>query len=176
MHPHELAVEVAARVHDAVAPHLGAFEARVKVGDAPGGDATLAIDEIAETVVREQPRGRGRHRVLLRGPGPGPLRRRRARSSSSTRSTAPGPRPPASSPAASRSRSCRPSEQATLGEVSFGVVHELKTGQRFRAERGAGTQAEEADGTPVPDRALRRTPISTRCSGPPGSAAGRRCR
>jgi myo-inositol-1(or 4)-monophosphatase len=40
-------------------------------------------------------------------------------------------------------------ERATLGDVSFGVVHELKTGQRFVAERGAGVRAEEPDGAPL---------------------------
>jgi myo-inositol-1(or 4)-monophosphatase len=149
MHPHELAVEVATRVHDAVAPHLGTFEARVKVGDAPGGDATLAIDEVAEAAVEEclaeagdiafysEDRGLVRYgnpeAILVIDPVDG------------TR------------PAAAGLESCcvsvavvPPVEDATLGDVSFGIVQELKTGQRFVAERGAGARAEEMDGTPLP--------------------------
>ncbi|MFM7224783.1 MAG: hypothetical protein ACKO1Y_05015, partial [Actinomycetota bacterium] len=46
-----LALEVAARVREAVAPALGRADARTGVGVAPGGDVTMAIDEIAEAVV-----------------------------------------------------------------------------------------------------------------------------
>src|SRR5262249_2751432 len=42
-----------------------------------------------------------------------------------------------------------PSEDARLGDVSFGVVHELKTGDRFFATRGRGVHAEAADGSPM---------------------------
>lgn len=149
MNPHDLAVEVAARVHDAVAPHLGTFEARVKVGDAPGGDATLAIDEVAETVVEECLAAEGdiafssEDRGLVRFGTPRAIL---------VIDPVDGTRP-----AAAGLESCCVSiavvpanEQATLGEVSFGIVHELKTGQRFLAERGAGARAEEADGTPIP--------------------------
>jgi myo-inositol-1(or 4)-monophosphatase len=45
-----------------------------------------------------------------------------------------------------------PSEDARLGDVSFGVVQELKSGQRFWAERGAGARAERAPGDPLPLR------------------------
>jgi myo-inositol-1(or 4)-monophosphatase len=40
-----------------------------------------------------------------------------------------------------------PSRDATLGDVEFGVVHEIKSGQRFSAERGGGAQVERADGS-----------------------------
>lgn len=149
MDPHELAVDVAARVHDAVAPHLGTFEARVKVGEAPGGDATLAIDEVAETVVEERLAAEGdiafysEDRGLVRFGSPRAIL---------VIDPVDGTRP-----AAAGLESCCVSiavvpadERATLGDVSFGIVHELKTGQRFLAERGAGARAEEADGTPVP--------------------------
>jgi fructose-1,6-bisphosphatase/inositol monophosphatase family enzyme len=42
-----------------------------------------------------------------------------------------------------------PSEDARLGDVSFGVVHELKTGARFFAARGHGARAETAAGAPI---------------------------
>jgi hypothetical protein len=41
-----------------------------------------------------------------------------------------------------------PSRDASLGDVQFGVVHEIKHGQRFFATAGAGVHAERADGTP----------------------------
>jgi myo-inositol-1(or 4)-monophosphatase len=149
MHPHDLALEVAARVRDAVAPHLGTSEARVKVGDAPGGDATLAIDEVAETVVEECLAAEGdvafysEDRGLVRFGSPRAIL---------VIDPVDGTRP-----AAAGLESCcvsvavvPPDERATLGDVAFGVIEELKTGQRFVAERGAGVRATEADGTPVP--------------------------
>src|SRR6185369_7155747 len=48
-----LAIDLAARVREAVAPSLGTADARAGVGVAPGGDVTMAIDEIAERVVEE---------------------------------------------------------------------------------------------------------------------------
>ncbi|MGZ4735844.1 MAG: inositol monophosphatase family protein [Acidimicrobiia bacterium] len=132
MHPHELAVEVAQRVNDAVAPHLGTFEARVKVGDAPGGDATLAIDEVAETVVRETLEAEGDIGFYSEDQG---LVRFGSPRAILVIDPVDGTRP-----AAAGLESCcvsvavvPASEQATLGEVSFGVIHELKTGQRFLA-------------------------------------------
>jgi myo-inositol-1(or 4)-monophosphatase len=41
-----------------------------------------------------------------------------------------------------------PDDAATLGDVSFGVVHELKTGHRFVAERGKGVRVEASEGEP----------------------------
>src|SRR5262249_54273601 len=42
-----------------------------------------------------------------------------------------------------------PSEDARLGDVSFGVVHAPKAGQRFWAARGQGARAESASGDPL---------------------------
>jgi myo-inositol-1(or 4)-monophosphatase len=144
-----LALDLAARVRDAVAPSLGDQGARVGVGVAPGGDVTMAIDEIAEQVTEQccaeagdiafysEDRGYvefGRPRaILLIDPIDG------------TR------------PAAAGLESCcvsvavlPASREATLGDVQFGVVHEIKHGQRFLATRGEGAHAERADGTPLP--------------------------
>jgi myo-inositol-1(or 4)-monophosphatase len=144
-----LALDLATRVRDAVAPSLGTAAARAGVGVAPGGDVTMAIDEIAEHVVEtccaeagdiafySEDRGYvefGRPRaILLVDPIDG------------TR------------PAAAGLESCcvsvavlPPSRDATLGDVEFGVVHEIKVGQRFSAARGEGARVERADGTPVP--------------------------
>jgi myo-inositol-1(or 4)-monophosphatase len=144
----ELAVELAGLVRAAVAPHLGGPAARVRVGRAPGGDATLAIDEIAEMVVETHLAAAGdvgfysEDRGLLTYGNPraffviDPI--------DGTR------------PAAAGLESCcvsiavvPPSEDARLGDVSFGVVEELKTGQRFWARRGDAAHCTTADDTLV---------------------------
>jgi myo-inositol-1(or 4)-monophosphatase len=149
MDPHELAVEVAAQVQEAVAPHLGTFDARVKVGDAPGGDATLAIDEVAESIVEQCLEAEGdigfysEDRGLVRYGDPRAFL---------VIDPVDGTRP-----AAAGLESCCVSvavvpadERATLGQVSFGVVQELKTGHRFTAERGAGVRIDVPEGDPPP--------------------------
>jgi len=145
----QLALDLARRVREAVAPSLGSPAARAGVGVAPGGDVTMAIDEIAEQVTEEccadagdiafysEDRGYveiGRPRaILLVDPIDG------------TR------------PAAAGLESCcvsvavlPPSRDATLGDVEFGVVHEIKHGHRFFARRGEGTTIEQADGSLAP--------------------------
>jgi myo-inositol-1(or 4)-monophosphatase len=144
-----LALETAAEVRAAVAPSLGDPASRARVGVAPGGDVTMAIDEIAELVVEKccatagdiafysEDRGYvsfGRPRaILVVDPIDG------------TR------------PAAAGLESCcvsiavvPPSLDATLGDVGFGVVHEIKSGDRFVARRGEGAHAERVDGTILP--------------------------
>jgi myo-inositol-1(or 4)-monophosphatase len=143
-----LVLAIAAQVRNAVAPSLGTAHAREGVGVAPGGDVTMAIDEIAEAVVEtccaaagdigfySEDRGYvefGSPRaILVVDPIDG------------TR------------PAAAGLESCcvsigvvPPSLSATLGDVEFGVVHEIKTGDRFVAQRGAGARIERADGSAV---------------------------
>jgi myo-inositol-1(or 4)-monophosphatase len=111
------------------------------VGVAPGGDVTMAIDEVAELVVDEvcaragdvayysEDRGYveyGRPRaVLVVDPIDG------------TR------------PAAAGLESCcvsvavaPASRDATLGDVQLGVLHEIKSGNRFVARRGGGVHAD----------------------------------
>ena len=53
-----------------------------------------------------------------------------------------------------------PSEDARLGDVSFGVVHELKTGQRFWASRGRGPRADGASGEPLEIRLSANTDLT----------------
>jgi myo-inositol-1(or 4)-monophosphatase len=138
-----LAIDVAARIRAAVVPSLGDPGARERVGVAPGGDVTMAIDEIAEVVLAtccatagdiayySEDRGYvafGSPRaILVVDPIDG------------TR------------PAAAGFESCcvsvavvPPSQDATLGDVQLGIVHEIKSGQRFVARRGRGV------GTGVP--------------------------
>jgi myo-inositol-1(or 4)-monophosphatase len=141
-----LAGDLAQRIREAIFPHLGTAAARTDVGRAPGGDTTMAIDEIAEQIVEQtlsragdvayysEDRGfvvYGDPRaILVIDPVDG------------TR------------PAAAGFEACcvsiavvPPDEHATLGDVSFGVVKELKTGTAFSAHRGGGVTITALDGT-----------------------------
>jgi myo-inositol-1(or 4)-monophosphatase len=143
-----LALDVAAAIAHAVGPSLGTSDGRIRVARAPGGDATLAIDEVAELVVEQmlaaasdigfysEDRGFvvfGRPRAfLVIDPIDG------------TRPAAAGLEACAASIAVTP-----PDEAARLGDVNFGVVHELKTGDRYWAHRGGPAGGERADGTPI---------------------------
>lgn len=146
-----IALDVATAIARAVRPALGTQAGRERVAVSPGGDATLAIDEIAETIVEEMLAEVGdvgfysedRGLVVYGNPRwflvVDPI--------DGTR------------PAAAGLESCAvsigvtpPDEAARLGDVTFGIVHELKTGDRYWARRGGGAFGERADGTPVPLR------------------------
>ncbi len=144
-----LAASVAAAVRETVFPLLGTAAARARVGRAPGGDATLHIDEIAERVVEQHLEAAGDVGFYSEDRGLVVYGRPRA---FFVVDPVDGTRP-----AAAGLESCcvsigvaPPSEDARLGEVSFGVVHELKTGAQFLASRGNGAHAQAADGSPIP--------------------------
>jgi myo-inositol-1(or 4)-monophosphatase len=129
------------------------------VGSAPGGDATLAIDEVAERVLERHLRDVGDIGFYSEDLGLVTFGRPRA---FFVVDPVDGTRP-----AAAGLESCcvsvavaPPREDATLGEVTFGVVHEIKTGQRFWARRGAGAHAERADGTPIEQARSTNTDLS----------------
>lgn len=155
----QLALEVADVVRAAVAPHLGTFEGRARVARAPGGDATLAIDEVAERAVEERLAAEGDIGFYSEDRGLVTYGRPRA---ILVIDPIDGTRP-----AAAGLESCcvsvavvPPSEDARLGDVSFGVVEELKTGDRFWARRGEGAHAEAASGEPRPLRPSANTDLS----------------
>lgn len=140
-----LALDVAARVQASVAPLLGTAAARARVGRAPGGDATLAIDEVAEHVVEQMLEHAGDIGFYSEDRGLVTFGHPRA---FFVIDPIDGTRP-----AAAGLESCcvsiaivPPTEDARLGDVSFGVVHELKSGDRFHAARGDGTVGERPDG------------------------------
>lgn len=146
--PEPLALEVAARVREAVAPLLGDARSRQRVARAPGGDATLAMDEVAEQVVEETLGAAGDIGFYSEDRGLVTYGRPRA---FLVIDPVDGTRP-----AVAGLESCcvsiavvPPSEDARLGDVAFGVVHELKTGQRLWAARGGGARAETAAGDPI---------------------------
>lgn len=143
-----LALDIADAVVTAVRPALGTREARTRVAVAPGGDATLAIDEIAEAVLDEWARRAGDVGYYSEDRGLVVYGRPRwflvVDPIDGTR------------PAAAGLESCAvsiavvpPDEQATLGDVEFGVVHEIKSGDRYWAGRGSGAGGARADGTAV---------------------------
>jgi myo-inositol-1(or 4)-monophosphatase len=154
-----LADEVAALVRGAVAPHLGTAAGRARVARAPGGDATLAIDEVAERVVEQCLSAAGDIGFYSEDRGLVTYGRPRA---FLVIDPVDGTRP-----AAAGLESCcvsiavvPPSEDARLGDVSYGVVHELKTGDCFRARRGVGAQGEAAAGVAIPLEPSRNTDLS----------------
>jgi myo-inositol-1(or 4)-monophosphatase len=144
-----LAVELAAEIRQAVAPLLGKARSRARTGVAPGGDATLAIDDVAERIVRERLAAEGDVAFYSEDQGFVVYGRPRA---VFVIDPIDGTRPAA----AGLEASCvsiavaPPSEDATLGEVQFGVVHEIKTGTCFTAGRGRGARASTASGDDVP--------------------------
>jgi myo-inositol-1(or 4)-monophosphatase len=147
--PESLALEVAARVREAVEPLLGQARARERVGRAPGGDATLAIDEVAERVVEDTLSAAGDIGFYSEDRGLVTFGRPRA---FLVIDPVDGTRP-----AAAGLESCcvsvavvPPSEDARLGDVSFGVVHELKSGQRLWATPGGGAQGATSTGEAIP--------------------------
>jgi myo-inositol-1(or 4)-monophosphatase len=146
---HTLALDVAADVFAAVAPLLGTAAARARVGRAPGGDATLEIDEVAERAVEDRLGAAGNVGFYSEDRG--------LVTYGSPRAFFVVDPVDGTRPAAAGLESCvvsvavvPPSEDARLGDVQFGVVHELKTGSRFVATRGGGARAETAGGAPIP--------------------------
>lgn len=149
--PNRLALEIASQVRDAVRPELGTARARARVARAPGGDATMAIDEVAERVVEDTLAAEGDIGFYSEDRGLVTYGRPRA---FLVIDPVDGTRPAA----AGLESGCvsvavvPPSEDARLGDVSFGVVHELKGGERFFAARGDGARRESASGDPLPLR------------------------
>jgi myo-inositol-1(or 4)-monophosphatase len=143
-----LALDLAARVRAAVVPALGAATSRTDVGLAPGGDVTMAIDEIAETVTEQCCAAAGDIAFYSEDRGYVEIGRPRA---ILLIDPIDGTRPAAAGfEACCVSVAVLPSSRdATLGDVQFGVVHEIKHDQRFYATRGEGARMER-NGAPVP--------------------------
>ena len=149
------------RSHGPSRPSLGDPARPRGVGVAPGGDATMAIDEIAEHVRGALPRSApATSRFYSEDRGYVRVRHAPARSSSSTRSTAPGPRPPASSRAASRSRSCRRRVDATLGDVHVRCRARDQERRPLLRDARRGRACERADGTADTARAVANTDLA----------------
>jgi myo-inositol-1(or 4)-monophosphatase len=140
------AIDVAAAIRDAVAPALGDPAARERVGVAPGGDITMAIDEIAEHVLSKMCADAGDIAFYSEDQGYVEMGSPRA---ILIVDPVDGTRPAA----AGFEASCvsvavvPPSADAALGDVQLGVVQELKSGRAFIARRGAGFAGQLSDNT-----------------------------
>jgi myo-inositol-1(or 4)-monophosphatase len=138
----ELIVDLAGALRDEVLPQLGAHAGRAHAGEAEGGDVTFAIDERAEARMESflaerapevafysedrgmvSPAGRDSEWVLIVDPIDG------------TRPALAGLESCCVSIAAARLDS-----EPTMADVLVGCVVELKSGQSFVAERGAGLE------------------------------------
>jgi len=143
-------VDLCARLREAVLPSLGRHAARDHAGVAVGGDVTFAIDEVAETLLAEYMAtelpawayysedaglqgAADPELILIVDPIDG------------TRPAAAGFEMACVSIAA-----VPPSTAPTMGDVAAGVVQEIKTGDLFVAERGAGFSMTTAGGEAIP--------------------------
>ena len=147
-------IKLSAGLREVVLPFLGLHAARRNAGVAVGGDVTFDIDETAETylaayMARELPgwayysedRGlqgaAGPELMLVVDPIDG------------TRPAAAGFEAACVSIAA-----VPPLPVPTMGDVVAGVIQEIKTGDLFWAEKGAGFGMRRADGGEHPLRAV----------------------
>ena len=138
----ELVTDLAATLREEVLPHLGAHAGRAHSGEAEGGDVTFQIDERAEARMESflaerapevsfysedrglvSPAGDRAEWVLIVDPIDG-TRPALAGLESSCVSVAAAPL----------------DSEPTMADVQVGCVLELKSGQRFVAERGAGLE------------------------------------
>lgn len=143
-----VAEDAAAAIHAVVSPRLGALDGRVRVGVAPGGDATLAIDVAAEKELERVVRAAGNLAYYSEDAG---LVRVGTPEAILVVDPIDGTRP-----AAAGFEACvvsvavvPPDEDATFDDITFGVVHELKSGAVFRAGKGAGATANSAAGASI---------------------------
>jgi myo-inositol-1(or 4)-monophosphatase len=138
------------RLRDAVLPSLGTHAARGHAGVAVGGDVTFAIDEQAEALLTEHMREQlpawafysedgglqgasDPELILIVDPIDG------------TRPAAAGFEMACVSIAA-----VPPGQMPAMGDVVAGVIQEIKNGDLFVAERGAGFSMTRADGGEIP--------------------------
>jgi myo-inositol-1(or 4)-monophosphatase len=162
LNPTETVIALTRHIRDTVRPHLGTLQSRRISGTANSGDATFAIDEIAEEAIVEFIEtnklsiayysedkglvefGSSPEAVLVIDPIDG------------TR------------PAAAGFEACvvsvawadyRPN--ATLGDVRYGCIGEIKTDDLFVAERGGGAKHLDPAGHDVPFRLLDVTDIAS---------------
>lgn len=155
MTPQETITALTRHIRDTVRPHLGAYQSRTVSGTAASGDATFAIDDLAEDAIisfieREKLSiafysedkglmefGSSPEAVLVIDPIDG------------TR------------PAVAGFEACVVSvawadytTKPTMGDVRFGCIQEIKGEDLFVAERGRGAQWIGADGAAKPLRLL----------------------
>ncbi len=142
-------VELCSRLREAVLPSLGSHAARVHAGVAVGGDVTFGIDELAENLLTQHMRdelptwafysedgglqgAQDPELILIVDPIDG------------TRPAAAG------FEMACVSIAAVPAVPVpTMGDVAAGVIQEIKSGDIFVAERGAGFSMKRASGADI---------------------------
>jgi myo-inositol-1(or 4)-monophosphatase len=143
-------IELCERLRQAVLPYLGRRAARAHAGEAVGGDVTFDIDERAEAVLEKYmaahlPRWAyySEDRGLQGAADPDVIL---------IVDPIDGTRPAAAGfEAACVSIAAVPAvAQPTMGDVVAGVLQEIKSGDVFAAERGAGILMRRADGAEIP--------------------------
>ena len=161
------------RLRDVVLPSLGTHAARGHAGVAVGGDVTFSIDEQAEALLVEHMRehlptwafysedgglqgAADPELILIVDPidGTRPAAAGFEMACVSIAAVPAGPAP-------------------AMGDVVAGVIQEIKNGDLFVAEKGAGFRMTRADGVGDPVPAHAAAPTSRASSGRSGSAAGR---
>jgi myo-inositol-1(or 4)-monophosphatase len=143
-------VTLSGRLRDAVLPALGTHKARGHAGVAVGGDVTFSIDEVAEELLAAHMREQlpawafysedgglqgasDPELILIVDPidGTRPAAAGFEMACVSIAAVPPGPAP-------------------AMGDVVAGVIQEIKNGDVFVAEKGAGFSMARADGTEIP--------------------------
>jgi myo-inositol-1(or 4)-monophosphatase len=143
-------IDLSSRLREVVLPSLGTHAARGHTGVAVGGDVTFSIDEQAEALLAEHMRERlpawafysedaglqgaeDPELILVVDPidGTRPAAAGFEMACVSIAAVPPGPEP-------------------AMGDVVAGVIQEIKNGDLFVAERGAGFRMTRADGAEIP--------------------------
>jgi myo-inositol-1(or 4)-monophosphatase len=139
---------LAAEIRKAVLPHIGTHGARATVGTAVGGDATMAIDAVAEGVVRRFFEESGRYSIYTEDAG-----LVKATSAQAVLLIDPidGTRPAAAGfeSACVSVAATRQTESPTMADLDVGVVVEIKSGTTFVATAAGDISISKADGTIV---------------------------
>ncbi len=159
MTPADTIAALTRHIRDAVRPHLGAWHGRAIEGVAASGDATFAIDEVAEDAV-VQFIEQNRLSVALYSEDKGLLEFGASPEGVLVIDPIDGTRP-----AVAGFEACVVSvawadytASPTMGDVRYACVQELKGSDMFLATRGAGAQWLAGGGTPTPFRLL---PVET---------------
>jgi len=142
--------DLCAGLREVVLPFLGLHAARAHAGEAVGGDVTFEIDEVAERFLEQHMRTRLPRWSYysedrgLQGPAD-PQLILIVDPIDGTRPAAAGLESACVSVAAAR-----PAAAPTMAHLVAGVVQEIKGGDLFAAERGAGLVMRRATGAPLP--------------------------
>ena len=173
MTPPETLLALTRHVRDAVRPHLGAYHARAVSGTAHSGDATFAIDDVAEDAI-VQFIERNNLSLALYSEDKGLVEFGTSPEAVLIVDPIDGTRPAVAGfeacvvSAAWADYTARP----TMGDVRYGALAELKGDALFSATRGGGAQWHAGSGASVPLRLLpiadlESAPLSFECVGRP---------